>query len=87
MNTIKFRFRSHFFHITHKPTTTVAHHFITSDHHGLDDVRIFILSFINIPSKHPHARGKRLQEEALWQHRLHTLAPHGLNTLDENRIM
>jgi len=83
---LKTRFSNHFYDITNKSHTFVSTHFNLHDHHKLDDVEIFILAFIPIPWKIPESKARRLHEEAMWQHRLHSLAPHGLNTLDENRV-
>ena len=84
-NSIKTRFTNHFYDISKKPHTVVSHHFNTLNHKLLDDVSISVLSFIATPVASTNSKFTRLQVEAAWQHRLHSLAPHGLNTLDENR--
>ena len=63
----------------------VSAHFTSPNHNRLEDVKIFVLAFIQTPCTSAISKTQRLHEEALWQHRLHSLAPHGLNTLDENR--
>ena len=65
-----------------KPNTVISSHFYQPSHNKLDDLQICVLSFIKTPCKNPESKTKRLQYEALWQHRLHSLALHGLNTLD-----
>ncbi len=85
-NAIKNRFNNHFYDITKKPTTFVSKHYNLTNHSRLDDVEIFILDFIKTPSGSPASKQERLRKEAMWQHKLHSLAPHGLNTLDENRV-
>ena len=82
---IKTRFNNHFYDINKNPNTFVSAHFTSPNHNRLEDVKIFVLAFIKTPCTSAISKTQRLHEEALWQHRLHSLAPHGLNTLDENR--
>ena len=85
-NAIKNRFNNHYYDITKKPLTFIAKHFNAAGHSLLDDLEIYILDFIKIPSDSQASKQERLRIEANWQHKLHSLAPHGLNTLDENRV-
>ena len=71
---------------TQHPHTVVSAHFNQDDPRPLDDVEISIIHFISNPSKKSGTKSIRLQSEAKWQHMLHSIAPHGLNTLDENRF-
>ena len=83
-NAIKERFRNHFYLISKKNGQHhVPRHFNSSGHCGLSDVTIHILGFVHTASKLYKSKLKRLELEGLWQHRLGTIRPHGLNTLDE----
>ena len=55
----------------------ISAQFTSPNHNDLEDVKIFILAFIKTPCTSPISKTPRLHEEALWQHRLHSLAPHG----------
>ena len=84
MNSIKERFGAHFYSITSgRKANLVARHFDSPDHNGIDDVEIHVLAFVETPPKSPIARRRRLHVEGMWQHRLNTIRPYGLNTLDE----
>ena len=83
-NSIKERFKCHFYSIT-KPKssdTTVGRHFSRPDHAGIDDVTILVLDFITSPQNTPSGQRLRDEKEKLWIHRLSTIAPLGLNSAD-----
>ena len=84
-NTLKERLRGHFYGITSGRETEllVPRHFNQQDHHGLDDIEIYVLGFVHLNSHTKDAKRARLSLEGSWQHRLNTIRPHGLNTLDE----
>jgi hypothetical protein len=83
-NTIKERFKSHFYGITHPDNqdTTVSRHFSKTDHHGIDSTRICVLDFITSPQNSPSGQRIRDEKELLWIHRLSSIAPLGLNSAD-----
>ena len=83
-NSIKERFKCHFFSITHPKSsdTTVGRHFSKTDHAGIDNVTILVLDFITAPQNTPSGQRTRDEKEKLWIHRLSTIAPLGLNTAD-----
>ena len=83
-NTIKERFRNHFYLITkNSQEHYVSKHFNSRGHNGLQDVSIHVLGLIHESPGTMKARARRLEIEGLWQNRLNTLRPHGLNTMDE----
>ena len=83
-NTIKQRFQQHFYLISKKSQAHyVSKHFNGADHNGIQDVSIYVLGFIHDTPGTEKARSRRLEIEGLWQNRLNTLRPHGLNTMDE----
>ena len=83
-NTIKERFRNHFYLISKKSDShQVSKHFNSAGHNGLADISIHILGLIYETPGTTKARRRRLEKEGFWQQRLNTLRPHGLNTLDE----
>ena len=56
-----------------------GHHFNQENHNGINDVTIHIVEFIHM---HPESMGSidlRRSIERNWQHKLHTIAPQGLN--------
>ena len=83
-NSIKERFKCHFFSIAHPKSsdTTVGRHFSKVDHAGINDVTITVLDFITAPQNTPSGQRIRDEKEKLWIHRLSTIAPLGLNTAD-----
>jgi len=83
-NTIKERFKSHFYSITNplKSDTTVGRHYSDSSHNGLDDVQIFVLEYIRAPQQTAASQGIRNDSEMKWIHRLSSIAPLGLNSAD-----
>jgi hypothetical protein len=83
-NAVKDRFKGHFYSIENpvKSDTSVGRHFSSNDHHGIKDVIIHILEFIQSPNETPSAARLRDDRELFWIHRLSTLAPLGLNAAD-----
>jgi len=83
-NSIKERFKCHFYSIAHPETseTTVGRHFSAPDHNGLEDVTIHVLEFIHIPKDTPASLRFRDESERIWMHRLASIAPLGLNSAD-----
>jgi len=75
------RFQSHFYNITHKRTMEpLGLHFNQPDHHGTDDLRISILQFVKLAPASLSGATSRDRLERKWIHRLHSVAPKGLNT-------
>ena len=83
-NSIKERFKCHFYSITHPKSsdTTVGRHFSTPDHDGIDNVSILVLDFITFPQNTPSGQRSRDEKEKMWIHRLSSIAPLGLNSAD-----
>ena len=83
-NSIKERFKCHFFSIKQPKSsdTTVGRHFSQTDHAGIDDVSILVLEFITAPQNTPSGQRTRDEKEKLWIHRLSSIAPLGLNSAD-----
>ena len=83
-NSIKERFKCHFYSISHPKSsdTTVGRHFSKTDHTGIDDTIIIVLEFIKAPQNAPSGQRTRDEKEKLWIHKLSTIAPLGLNSAD-----
>jgi hypothetical protein len=83
-NSIKERFKSHFYSITHPHNvdTTVGRHFSSLPHQGIEDTNITVLEFILAPPNTKAAQRLRDEKEKIWIHRLSTIAPQGLNSAD-----
>jgi len=83
-NTIKERFKSHFYSISHpdKVDTSVSRHFSVPDHQGLDNVLIYVLEYIKSPQNSKASQRARDEREKTWMHRLASIAPLGLNSAD-----
>jgi peptide-methionine (R)-S-oxide reductase len=83
-NSIKERFKSHFYSITHPHNldTTVGRHFSHRSHQGIEDTKILVLEFILAPPNTTAAQRLRDEKEKMWIHRLSTIAPLGLNSAD-----
>jgi peptide-methionine (R)-S-oxide reductase len=83
-NTIKERFKSHFYGINnpHNQDTTVSRHFSRSDHDGINSTTIYVLEFISQPQNSPSGQRTRDEKELFWIHRLSAIAPLGLNSAD-----
>ena len=80
---IKERIREHMYHITKKIyISDVAYHFNTVNHCGHSDMRIHIVDYIYEHPNSKRAKSLRLLIENNWIHKIQSLAPHGLNTLD-----
>ena len=77
------RFQGHFYNIKSKQLDDpIGFHFNLAGHGGLQDVTIHILQFIKAGTESEKAAGLRDSQEKKWIHRLHTVAPFGLNTMD-----
>ena len=83
-NSIKERFKCHFYSISHpqKSDTTVGRHFSAQGHNGIDDTQILVLDFITAPQNTLSAQRLRDETEKMWIHKLSTIAPYGLNSAD-----
>ena len=83
-NSIKERFKCHFFSVTQptKSNTAVGRHFSAPDHQGLSDITIHILDFMSSPSQSPASQRQRDDLEKMWIHKLVSTAPYGLNVVD-----
>ncbi|XP_064633637.1 uncharacterized protein LOC135491594 [Lineus longissimus] len=81
--TIIGRFQKHFYNITkHNHAEIIGYHFDQTDHHGLDDVRIFVLEFIHASPDADNSKNIRPAKESTWIHRLRTMSLLGLNIKD-----
>ena len=82
-NSLKERFKSHFYQISHDPKKTeVSRHFNRKDHSQLKDVQIHILEFIHSNTERAETKDKRLHREFDWIHRMRSQIPKGLNSID-----
>jgi hypothetical protein len=77
------RMREHFLTIKKSdPLSAIGGHYNSANHKGLDDVTIHVVDFISLPPD--SIRGKALRDkiELNWIHRLSTVLPNGLNSMD-----
>ena len=82
-NRLMDRFQAHFYNITSNKTEhAIGRHFNLPSHNGINDVTIHILDFIHMNAAKPDSEHLRRYTENNWQHRLHTIAPLGLNIQD-----
>ena len=83
-NSIKERFKCHFYSITNlkKSETVVGRHFSTNNHQQLDDVQIYVLEFIQLGNETRASQRLRDETERKWIHKLQSTAPLGLNSAD-----
>ena len=82
-NSLRERFGNHYTHIGKKKLQyPLGYHFNTNGHKGLQDVEIHILDFIFQPPDSPTAEHLRDNIEHHWMHKLRSIAPKGLNTID-----
>ena len=59
-------------------------HFIEETNHSTEDFDIQIIAQLeNVPRDKSQARKRRKQFEGYWQITLYTLAPYGLNSINE----
>ena len=65
-------------------TLMVSRHYNSTGHNGIDDVRIYILEFINAHPDSALAARTRDTTEKKWIYRLRSLTPLGLNLFDVN---
>jgi hypothetical protein len=64
------------------PLSPIGGHYNTTGHHGISDVIIHILDFISCPPDSYRAKHLRDVIELNWIHRLSTVLPYGLNSMD-----
>ena len=82
-NSLKERFKSHFYQISHDPKKTeVSRHFNRADHDKLENVKIHVLDFMYGNIERRDTKEKRLQREFDWIHRMRSQIPKGLNSID-----
>ena len=80
---IKFRLGEHLRSICNNATKNdVPTHLNKCDHNGTDDVQLYILDFIYAHLESKRATQFRHKIEQNWIHRLHTVSPQGMNTMD-----
>ena len=80
---IKFRMGEHLRSIRNKTwKNDVPTHFNKCDHNGVDDVQLHILDFIYAHPESKRAAQLRNKIEQNWIHRLRTVSPQGMNTMD-----
>ncbi len=80
---LKKRLVEHFSYIT-KPDLTqpLGKHFNLPGHPKLDAVEIYVLKFIRGHPDSTHSKAMRDEHELRWIHRLRSVLPHGLNSMD-----
>ena len=67
-----------------KVSCNIDKHFIEEDNHSLEDFDVqIIVQLENVPCNKDQARKRRKQFEGYWQITLCTLAPYGLNSINE----
>ena len=82
-NSLKERFKSHFYQIAHdREKTEVSRHFNQVTHEKLKDVEIHILEFVHASTERDNTKDKRTQLEFDWIHRMRSQIPKGLNSID-----
>ena len=79
---IKDSLREHIYGIKNQKETDVSYHFNTNGHHGIHDVKVYILDFIHAYPESRRAKSLRNTIEYNYIHRLGTSAPYGMNILD-----
>lgn len=76
----------HFAKVTHnRLQTDMGRHFCTPPHQGINDLKIYILDFINHHPQSAVAEQMRDHKETHWIHNLECFAPQGLNLRDTPR--
>ena len=77
------RLSAHFLAINKEDMSVpVGHHFSRANgHHGLQDVKLYVLEFLQTPPDDAH-KCDREAVERKWQYRLHSNYPHGMNRDD-----
>ena len=67
-----------------KISCNIDKHFTEEENHPLDDFDVqIIVQLENVPNSKDQARKRRKQFEGYWQITLCTLAPYGLNSINE----
>ena len=81
--TLRERMCEHFRFISQSNNThSVGRHYNDPDHHGLDDVNIYVLQFGRKNPDSDESLAIRLILELIWIHRLRSTTPLGLNVFD-----
>ena len=75
------RFQGHYYNIS-KGIEQIGRHYTSSNHEGIADLRIHILTFIKQSSKSEAGQLAWDKLELTWIHRLCTQAPYKLNVLE-----
>ena len=73
-----------FFLYSNHKNTTVARHFATHGETYSAPLTIHILEYIKVSKDKPKSKSLRNKRELTWIHRLNTLIPNGLNTIDND---
>ena len=79
---IKGRLREHIYGIKNQKDSDISYHFNTNGHHGIHDMKVYILDFIHAHPESKRARSLRNTIEFRYIHRIGTNAPRGMNVLD-----
>ena len=79
---IKDRMREHLYGIKKQKDTDVSYHFNTNGHKGKHDMKVYILDFIFAHPESTRSKSLRHKIEFNWIQRLQTVAPKGMNVLD-----
>ena len=79
---IKERLREHLYNIKKDNKTDMSYHFNTNQHKGECDMKVYILDFIYEAPDSKRAAKLRDTIEHNWIHKLRTVAPKGLNIMD-----
>jgi hypothetical protein len=77
------RMREHFLTIKKSdPYSPLGGHYNSPQHNGLDHVQIHVLEFVPFSPETEKAKSARDSLELKWIHRLSTVLPFGLNSMD-----
>ena len=64
----------------------IGRHFNLSGHQGVADIEVFVLDYIYVHPGSECAQSLRLLIEHNWIHRLRTMLPMGLNTMQNIKL-
>ena len=79
---IKDRLREHIYGIKNQKDTDVSYHFNTNGHCGAKDMKVHIMDFVYMHPESEKAKKLRHLIEINWIQRLSTMAPNGMNIMD-----
>ena len=79
---VKDRLREHIYGIKKNKESDISYHFNTNGHHGIRDMKVYILDFIHAHPESKRARSLRNTIEFGYIHKIGTNAPRGMNVLD-----